>query len=550
MGKKIMNVFLFLAVVAAAIGMTVYVGKGAAGVQIYNFVFLGTMAVIYLAGMIGGMFRMNELGEALGEGTQELTGIYKVPGKADIAGLSYLQGIFNHKYLDNKIDNFIGSIDKSQEGIGDIEEYINEDEVDLHVHKRLLEMVPDILTSLGILGTFVGLVWGLKNFEPSNYEAMTSSVTSLVEGIKVAFLTSIYGIALSIVYSVGMKSEYSYMMEKLQDFLEKFHVYVLPTAENESRNLLVSSQKTQTEAMKQMAEQFSVQMADSFEKIITPTFQKMNDSLDMLVGSVTRCQKDAVKDILDTFMEEMHGSFQMQFGDFNEALAELKKAQKENAEYTTTLYQTMSQQLSDSYVKQDKAMKSLITELGSMQKNYMATATKIVKDNQEIQKMQQQDYQRITDYLREAEKSSAKFWVACNQTMQKYLETAAQGMEKAGNANQLSADLVKSNKRIVQEFDVKMQEFVEYQKLAYHTMEQVRRLLADISAEGKDKNVYLTGGRFAGTQTLNAEKESMEKMQEILKSQGERQQALLEEMSQNVKDLSKAAQKGKFSLFR
>ena len=64
-----------------------------------------------------------------------------------------------------------------------------------HIHKRLLEMVPDIFTSLGILGTFVGLVWGLKNFEPSNYEAMTTSVASLVDGIKVAFLTSIYGIS-------------------------------------------------------------------------------------------------------------------------------------------------------------------------------------------------------------------------------------------------------------------------------------------------------------------------------------------------------------------
>ena len=58
-----------------------------------------------------------------------------------------------------------------------------------------------------------------------------------------------------------------------QDFLDRFHALVLPTAENESWNLLVSSQKTQTEAMKQMAEQFSVQMADSFEKVITPNFQ-------------------------------------------------------------------------------------------------------------------------------------------------------------------------------------------------------------------------------------------------------------------------------------
>ena len=65
----------------------------------------------------------------------------------------------------------------------------------------------DIFTSLGILGTFVGLVWGLKNFEPSSYETMTNSVASLVEGIKVAFLTSIYGIALAIVYTSGMKSD-------------------------------------------------------------------------------------------------------------------------------------------------------------------------------------------------------------------------------------------------------------------------------------------------------------------------------------------------------
>ena len=46
-------------------------------------------------------------------------------------------------------------------------------------------MVPDIFTSLGILGTFLGLVWGLRDFQPTDYSAMTSSVEALVEGIKV-----------------------------------------------------------------------------------------------------------------------------------------------------------------------------------------------------------------------------------------------------------------------------------------------------------------------------------------------------------------------------
>ena len=56
------------------------------------------------------------------------------------------------------MDSFVDAMEKNQEGIGDVEDYINEDEIDLHVHKKILEMAPDIFTSLGILGTFIGLV--------------------------------------------------------------------------------------------------------------------------------------------------------------------------------------------------------------------------------------------------------------------------------------------------------------------------------------------------------------------------------------------------------
>ena len=544
MGKKIVNIVLFLAVVAAAVGMTIYTGKGAASVMVYNFVFFGVMVLIYLSGMIGGMFKMNHLSEALRHGTEEVSSIFKAPGKAKAEDLSVLNEIFGEAYLDKKIDTFRGSIDKSQEGIGDVEDFINEEEIDLHIHKRLLEMVPDILTSLGILGTFVGLVWGLKNFNPNDYAAMTSSVASLVDGIKVAFLTSIYGIALSIVYTYEMKSEYSSLTENLQGFLDRFHAYVMPTAENESRNLLVSSQKIQTEAMNKMAEQFSVQMADSFEKVITPTFRKMNDSLDMLVTSVTRCQQDAVKEILDGFMKEMHGSFQLQFRDFNEALNQLKKAQKENADYTATLYQTMSTQLSDNYLQQERVMKDAMTELGNLQNRYLTTANRIVQDNQNIQKMQQQDYQHVTEYLKEAEQSAAKFWVACNQTMKRYVEAAAAGMENAGQSSQASAEVLKANRQLIQDFDTKMQEFSQYQKLSYQTMEQVRRLLADVSLSGKD--LQLHSGRMDSV----SQKASVDKIQKLLEEQGEAQKELLEDISRNIRELSKAAQKGKFSLFK
>ena len=543
MRKKVLNVMLFLAVVAAAVGMTLYVGRGAASILIYNFCFLGIMAVTYIAGMFGGMFRMNDLSRALSDAADEIRNVFQSPGKVDADKVSALNGIFHQRYLDEKMQAFTDAISQSHEGIGDIEEYLNGDDMDEHVHKRLLEMAPDIFTSLGILGTFVGLVWGLKNFEPTNYEAMTTSVASLVDGIKVAFLTSIYGIAMSIVYTCGMKSEYSSMTASLQKFLDRFHTYVMPTAESESMNILVSSQKNQTAAMEQMAEKFSVQMAGSFEKVITPTFQKMNDSLDVLVSSVTKCQEDAIREILDTFLKEMNLSFKAQFEDFGRALTQLKDAQTDNANYTTNLYQSMSRQLSEAYTEHERNMRTMLEDTSMAQKEYLDRADRILKDNQTIQKEQQADYQHLADYLKEAEASSAKFWVACNQTMQKYVEAAAQGMGRISAAGRRNVELAQANRQVVAEFDARLQEFMNYQKLSYKTMDQVRRLLADISAAGSDKTVTLSSGQLT-------QKQSFDKLEELLEQQGEQQQLLLEELNRNLRELTKGTQKGKLGIFR
>jgi uncharacterized protein YPO0396 len=203
----------------------------------------------------------------------------------------------------------------------------------------------------------------------------------------------------------------------------------------------------------------------------------------------------------------------------------------------------MSKQLSDAYVEHEQTMKKMIEESTGLQKEYITAANRILLDNQTIQKQQQADYQHLADYLKEAEMSSAKFWVACNQTMQKYVEAAAQGMERISAAGKSNADVAAANRQVVEEFDQKLQEFAQYQKLSCKTMEQVRRLLTDISAAGSSDRVQLTAGR-------NLQKESLEKLQETMQTQSEMQQELLEEISKNIRELSKGVQKGKFGLFR
>ena len=203
----------------------------------------------------------------------------------------------------------------------------------------------------------------------------------------------------------------------------------------------------------------------------------------------------------------------------------------------------MSRQLSDAYVEHEQAMKKMLEESTGLQKEYIAAANRIMQDNQTIQKQQQADYQHLADYLKEAETSSAKFWVACNQTMQKYVEAAAQGMERVSAAGKGNAEVAAANRKVVEDFDQKLQDFEQYQKLSMKTMEQVRRLLSDISAAGSSDKVQLTAGR-------NSQRDTLEKLQETMQTQSEMQQELLEEISRNIRELSKGVQKGKFGLFR
>ena len=62
-----------------------------------------------------------------------------------------------------------------------------------------VDNAPALLASLGILGTFIGIIIGLLHF---NINALDVSIFNLLEGLKTAFITSVFGIGLSLVVKV------------------------------------------------------------------------------------------------------------------------------------------------------------------------------------------------------------------------------------------------------------------------------------------------------------------------------------------------------------
>lgn len=63
----------------------------------------------------------------------------------------------------------------------------------------VFESVPSVFVTIGLLGTFLGITYGLVHFDVSP-EKIKNSIQELLVGLKTAFYTSIFGIIMSLIF--------------------------------------------------------------------------------------------------------------------------------------------------------------------------------------------------------------------------------------------------------------------------------------------------------------------------------------------------------------
>ena len=93
-----------------------------------------------------------------------------------------LDAPFRQKDLDELFRLYRDEAEQQKEGgevISDIEDWINEDSLSLRTWQGLVTQVPGILTGLGIIGTFVGLLLGISSIGFSSVEAALESISIL-----------------------------------------------------------------------------------------------------------------------------------------------------------------------------------------------------------------------------------------------------------------------------------------------------------------------------------------------------------------------------------
>ncbi len=208
-----------------------------------------------------------------------------------------------------------------------VEDYVNDDTVIYSVgHAQLADAVPGLLTSLGILGTFIGLMQGLGGLDVSDAAKTMESIPQMIGGMTYAFTTSIAGIACSLVFSMLNRMAHGSATRAIDDFNDAFADIVMQKP-LEPHVQMILQQEDRTALIRHISGDMAARVSDgivsSVERTLAPVAQNMNQ---FIIGQ-TKAQLDGVSEIVDTFIQQMNRSLNGQFLQLGKTLSTINQAQ-------------------------------------------------------------------------------------------------------------------------------------------------------------------------------------------------------------------------------
>ena len=153
----------------------------------------------------------------------------------------------------------------------------------------VFESIPSTFVSLGLLGTFAGIAYGLSTFDTSP-DLIKESIQKLLDGLKTAMYTTLAGVSLSIVFS-----------KIIQWFVNKRYVAIPASPELEAlRQLNASSSASQT-ALLSLDQNAASSKAE---------LEQLNTNFDEFQTAFLATQKDALKDGLEEVLANCNNTME------------------------------------------------------------------------------------------------------------------------------------------------------------------------------------------------------------------------------------------------
>lgn len=288
--------------------------------------------------------------------------------------------------------------------------------IDIRLHTEFFKNLPGILTGLGIIGTFSGLILGLQGFQVTDDAAtVRTSLQGLLQAVGGAFLVSAGAITLAMVVTFVEKiivSRRQADVERLVGLIdslfdsgagEEYLQRLVESSENSAtqaqqiKDALVSDLKTilteLTQAQITATANGNTQLAQSLSDSIKDGLKDPLERISVAVEGVSGQQGDAVNklltDVLASFSQQMQDMFGGQLRGMNEVLSETAKSiQTASAKFDTLAAQlhTAGNDAADAMAKR---MESLMESMSARQAaadakmdEFLASVQKSILDGQ------------------------------------------------------------------------------------------------------------------------------------------------------------------------
>lgn len=357
---------------------------------VFNASFFALMMIIMLLAMLVGFTRINRLRNAFIRGEKSLNEINNQKMNVKAFGTAE-RNPFGMTYLDSRYREYMTYYQKTN-GDGDILDYINEDSMSSYFGQKVLEIIPEILTSLGILGTFIGLILGLRGFDPVTYEAMATSITSLIDGIKVAFITSILGITWALVFSFWLKGMQDRLQVVFDSFLEKYYLCEAPTRQTKTIDNISDEQKKQTDLMQKMLKEIKDGQTELIGQL-KPISEDMTHTMQKFIDIVTLNQIDLTESVMRSVSRAVTDELQDSVTKMTDAIENAEKAQEKNIDKLNKAYERHCEALNTSSSKMQMTMnehdsqrRAVMEDFKEQQRslrNVVTLLTQIIEDKAE-----------------------------------------------------------------------------------------------------------------------------------------------------------------------
>lgn len=197
------------------------------------------------------------------------------------------------------------------------------------IGSRLLMATPAILTGLGVLGTFVGLAMGIGglDLDSSNIEDLDKSISPLIKGSSTAFVTSVWGVACSLLFTLIEKNLEWFAIGRIRKVETAFNSLAPRYTPEESMIGLHQTAAEQEGILKGLAVAIGEEMQKAIDRIgegITTAVQEaLGGQAEDLGEKSAKLMSEALTEELTNLRQAVSGmsdGFKEEFGAANERL--------------------------------------------------------------------------------------------------------------------------------------------------------------------------------------------------------------------------------------